>query len=88
MVMGALRADLYLMCEDLQATVAKLNGKKIPCGEIAKERWGLRTTMQLPSGGRIELYQPSHPTALGFERSEEEEETGLKSATTGTVDSY
>ena len=26
---------------------------------------GLRTTILLPSGGALGLYQPSHPTAIG-----------------------
>jgi len=61
---AATHADLYLMCEDLQATIAKLRAKKVPCGAISQERWGTRTTMQLPSGASIGLYQPAHPTAL------------------------
>ena len=60
-----LGAHLYLMCEDLEKTIAELKAKKVSCGTIAKERWGARTTIQLPSGGEIGLYQPSHPTAIG-----------------------
>ena len=59
-----LRADLYLMCGDLRATVAALAAKGVACGEIATERWGIRTTIALPSGGRVGLYQPTHETAL------------------------
>ena len=32
-----------------------------------EERWGLITTMRLPSGGCIGLYQPSHPIALDLD---------------------
>ena len=59
-----LRADLYLMCEDVRATIAALAAKGVTCGEIAAERWGIRTTIPLPSGGRLGLYQPTHETAL------------------------
>ena len=58
---------LYLMCENLEATVKTLAAKNVKCGEIARERWGIRTTIQLPSGSELGLYQPTHPTA--FQRS-------------------
>ena len=56
---------LYLMCDDLRATVKMLEAKKVQCTEISTERWGIRTTMRMPSGAEIGLYQPTHPTALG-----------------------
>ena len=61
-----LGAVLYLMCNDLKATIAMLKSKKIECTEVEKERWGIRTTVKLPSGGEIGLYQPTHKTALGL----------------------
>ena len=61
-----LGAHLYLMCEDLQATMRALKAKDVVCTEIARERWGIRTTVKLPSGGEIGLYQPMHPTAIGL----------------------
>jgi catechol 2,3-dioxygenase-like lactoylglutathione lyase family enzyme len=60
-----LGADLYLMCDDVSATVAALSGKGVVCSELAVERWGIRTAIALPSGGRIGLYQPTHETAVG-----------------------
>jgi hypothetical protein len=59
-----LGGDLYLMCDDLDQTMASLRQKNIQCGSVATERWGIRTTIPLPSGGLIGLYQPTHPTAL------------------------
>jgi len=56
-------AELYLMCDDLKATMASLE-KKVKFGEIATERWGIRTTIALPSGGVLGLYQPTHQTAI------------------------
>jgi hypothetical protein len=61
-----LGAHLYLMCDDLQATIRALKSKNVACTEIATERWGIRTTVKLPSGGQIGLYQPTHPTAIGL----------------------
>lgn len=59
-----LPAGFYLMCDDLEATIKALEAKNVKCTAIAKERWGILTTIQLPSGGEIGLYQPTHPTAL------------------------
>lgn len=59
-------AVLYLMCDDLKGIIKSLKAKKIKCTEVSKERWGIKTTVQLPSGGEIGLYQPSHETALNL----------------------
>jgi hypothetical protein len=55
---------LYLMCDDLTAHIAELKAKNVQCSEIETARWGMITTIPLPSGGRIGLYQPRHKTAL------------------------
>ena len=59
-----LRADLYLLCDDVQATLTALAAKGVRCSPVETERWGLRTKVPLPGGGEIGLYQPTHPTAL------------------------
>jgi len=61
-----LSGQLYLMCEDLQALIQSLATKKVTCSAIDKAPWGIKTTIRLPSGGAIGLYQPTHPTALGL----------------------
>jgi catechol 2,3-dioxygenase-like lactoylglutathione lyase family enzyme len=55
---------LYLMCDDLAATIASLNGKGAATTEVKEERWGTVTTVRLPSGAGLGLYQPRHATAL------------------------
>src|SRR5215475_13580782 len=60
-LMGAV---LYLMCDDLAATIRALEAKKVKCTAVETERWGMRTTVRLPSGGEIGLYEPRHETAL------------------------
>ena len=57
------RAEMYLMCDDVKATIADLTAKSIRCGPIVEERWGIRTSLQLPSGAEVGLYQPLHATA-------------------------
>jgi catechol 2,3-dioxygenase-like lactoylglutathione lyase family enzyme len=57
---------VYLMCADLQATVTSLAAKNVRCTEVETEAWGIRTTVRLPSGGEIGLYQPTHDTAFNL----------------------
>lgn len=61
-----LDATLYLMCDDLDALLASLKKKHVECAKIERQRWGITTTVPLPSGGTLGLYQPTHPTALHF----------------------
>ncbi len=58
---------LYLMCGELRSFIEVLKAKHVSCTEIQEEEWGLATTIRLPSGGEIGLYQPTHPTALGLD---------------------
>jgi hypothetical protein len=60
-LMGAV---LYLMCDDIRMAVNTLEARNVRCTPISGADWGLFTILQLPSGGRIGLYQPSHRTAI------------------------
>jgi len=59
-----LGGHLYFMCDDLQATIKSLAAKNVMCTAIDKAQWGMKTTIRMPSGGEIGLYQPTHPSAL------------------------
>jgi len=59
--------ELYFMCDDLKAEIASLAKKEVKCSAVHEERWGFITKIRLPGGGRIGLYQPKHPTALGLQ---------------------
>lgn len=61
---GVVGASLYLMCDDLTATMKELQSKQVKFSPVEEARWGTVTTFPLPSGARIGLYQPKHPTAL------------------------
>jgi hypothetical protein len=57
--------ELYLVCDDVEATVGDLRARGIAVdGDIGEERWGRLTSIRLPGGGRIGLYEPRHPTAF------------------------
>src|SRR5215472_2769242 len=55
--------ELYLMCDDLRAEIALLGEKGIACGPVSDQGWGLLSTVRLPGGGDLGLYEPHHPTA-------------------------
>jgi len=57
--------ELYLMCDDVAATVKQLAAHKVPCTPVADRGWGLLTELTLPGGGKLGLYQPRHPLAHG-----------------------
>ncbi|HWX55710.1 MAG TPA: extradiol dioxygenase [Verrucomicrobiae bacterium] len=58
--------QLYLMCDDLKSTMQDLAGKGMECGEVLEARWGSVTSIKLPDGTELGLYQPRHPTAPGL----------------------
>jgi len=59
------RHELYLMCDDVNETVAELRAKGAQFeDEVTDQGWGLITTVRLPGGGRLGLYEPRHPSPL------------------------
>jgi len=61
-----LGAVLYLMCDDLRATIATLEARQVSCAQVVDAPWGSSTAIRLPSGAELGLYQPTHPTAIGL----------------------
>lgn len=60
--------ELYLMCDDLERTMAELAARGVEfSGSIDEQRWGVRTAIDLPGGGRLGLYEPRHETAYDLE---------------------
>jgi hypothetical protein len=59
-------ADLYFMCDDLQAEMRALAAKGVTCSQVEEARWGSVTKISLPGGGEVGLYQPKHPSALSI----------------------
>lgn len=52
--------ELYLTCDDLDATMTKLRDKGVVCGEVSTEEWGRATSIPVPSGGKMGLYEAYH----------------------------
>jgi catechol 2,3-dioxygenase-like lactoylglutathione lyase family enzyme len=59
-------AEVYLMCDDVEAEVTRLKSKGVQCFPPAKEDWGIRTGFALPSGAIVGMYQPLHKSALNL----------------------
>ncbi len=63
---GAPKQELHLMCDDIDKTVSDLTARGVSFdGGVRDQGWGLWTSIQLPSGGTLGLYQPRHPIAAG-----------------------
>ena len=58
-------SDLYLMCDDLEATMADLRAKGVEFTRpVSDQGWGRLTALRVPGGGELGLYEPRHPTAI------------------------
>jgi predicted enzyme related to lactoylglutathione lyase len=59
---GDTSVELYLMCDDIEATVAELEAKGVELiRPVSDEGWGLVTALRVPGGGQLGLYEPRHP---------------------------
>lgn len=60
--------ELFLMCDDLDATVAQLKSKGVEfTAGVTDAGWGLLTTLAVPGAGTMGLYQPKHDTAYDLD---------------------
>ena len=56
---------LSLMCHDIEATMLDLEAKGAELTmPVTEAGYGLITTMKIPGGGEIGLYQPKHKSPL------------------------
>jgi catechol 2,3-dioxygenase-like lactoylglutathione lyase family enzyme len=58
--------ELYLMCDDIEATLAELRAKGQSTGPIQDLGWGRLAQVALPSGEQLGIYEPRHPTAIAL----------------------
>jgi catechol 2,3-dioxygenase-like lactoylglutathione lyase family enzyme len=58
------RQELYLMCDDIRATVAELTATGVEfTTDVENQGWGLLVRLKVPGAGEIGLYEPRHATA-------------------------
>jgi catechol 2,3-dioxygenase-like lactoylglutathione lyase family enzyme len=54
--------QLYLMCDDINATLADLAARGVEIAEeVSDQRWGLVAAIRLPDGTELPVYEPRHP---------------------------
>jgi predicted enzyme related to lactoylglutathione lyase len=55
---------LFLMCDDIEQTMAELTASgAVFTAPVTQASWGMLTSIQIPGGGEIGLYEPRHRTA-------------------------
>ncbi|HEY6486256.1 MAG TPA: hypothetical protein VIX83_07720 [Candidatus Cybelea sp.] len=59
--------EVYLICDDVHAMKERLAARGVETEPIAERGWGLVTTIVLPGGERLGLYEPRHPSPLTIE---------------------
>jgi hypothetical protein len=60
---GNTHHELYLMCDDIHATLAELRGKGAEVArDVSDQGWGLLAAIRLPDGSELPIYQPRHPS--------------------------
>jgi catechol 2,3-dioxygenase-like lactoylglutathione lyase family enzyme len=58
------RHELFLMCDDIEATVRELTAKGVEfTGPVRDEGFGLMAVLRVPGAGELGIYQPKHAIA-------------------------
>ena len=52
--------EFYLMCDDVEAFIARMRRRRVRCAPVQNLGWGLLTHVTLPGGGSLGVYQPRH----------------------------
>ena len=60
--------ELYFMCDDIEAFVARMTAHVVECHPVTDQGWGLLTHITLPGGGKIGVYQPRHARPPGAQQ--------------------
>lgn len=61
--------ELWLTCDDIAASVQQLENKGIKTSPVTDRGWGLVSTLELPGGDKLGLYEPKHPSPLRYPTS-------------------
>ena len=54
------RHELYLMTENLEVFVAAMGARGVGCTPPQDQGWGVLTSVTLPGGGTLGVYEPRH----------------------------
>jgi predicted enzyme related to lactoylglutathione lyase len=57
--------ELYLMCDDIERTLAELEKHGVTrTRPVTNQGWGLVTSLKIPGGLEMGIYEPRHATAI------------------------
>ena len=57
--------QLYLMCDDIRASMQELEAKGVQFTQpVTEQPWGVLTALRIPGGSELYLYEPRHPSPL------------------------
>jgi predicted enzyme related to lactoylglutathione lyase len=57
--------ELYLMCDNIQGTLAELMAKGAEVArDVSDQGWGLLAAIRLPDGSELPIYEPRHASPL------------------------
>jgi predicted enzyme related to lactoylglutathione lyase len=60
---GESRHELYLMCDNIRATLAELKRRGAEVArDVSDQGWGLLAAIRLPDGSEFPIYEPRHPS--------------------------
>jgi hypothetical protein len=72
-------ATVYLMCDNLRETLDWLAAKNVEHTEIQEAGWGLASSIRLPGGAQLGLYEPHHPLAVSLTEARNQRQASLPS---------
>ena len=66
---SGVRHQISFMCDDIHRTIAELRAKGVDVvGEPKTESYGITTTLRLPGGCDVMMYEPRHAIAADIRR--------------------
>ena len=58
---GESHHELYLMCDNIQETLAELTARGAEMArDVSDQGWGLLAAIRLPDGSELPIYEPRH----------------------------
>jgi hypothetical protein len=52
--------EIYLMVDDVKEFVTSMTARGVRCTEPRDQGWGVLTSLSLPGGGQLGVYEPRH----------------------------
>jgi len=72
-------ATVYLMCDSLRETIDQLAAKGVDYTEVQEAGWGIASSIRLPGGAQLGLYEPHHPLATSLSEVRNQRQVSLSS---------